>query len=178
MGVAIIINFQMGKPVHRMSIVIVSMWQRLQSQVVNLKIKKSTPVTPLQCCLSEAKRWFQSHVRILMATLNGWADPTAEQARLEKTEHSRPSKEPLPGVNTIFGAPDGHSLHHIHWFLFQLAHLLRITSTHASVDKNRKATEEKGDGNTFSWYLKEKTNKQNHTFIMFLSCYKSNISSL
>lgn len=178
MGVAIITNFQTGKPTHRTSIVMVSKWQSLQSQVVNLKIKKSTPVTPLQCCLSEAKRRFQSHVRIWMAPLNGWADPTAEQARLEKTQPSGPLKEPLPGVNTILWTPDGPSLHHVHWFLFQLAHLLRITSTHASVDKNRKATEEKGDGNTFYWYLTEKTNKQNHTFVMFLSCYKSNISSL
>lgn len=55
---------------------------------------------------------------------------------------------------------------HINGVLFQLVHLLRITSAHANMDKNRKTTGDKSHEKTFYWYLKGKKNP--HIYYIFL----------
>lgn len=114
--------------------------------------------------LSKAKIRFRLHIRMCDTPLE--TDSVAEQARLNWSRQCLSGHWRKLGVNTTFWTTNSHSLNHINWFLFQLAHLLRITSSHAaSVDKSRKATEETGDGNAFPWYLKENTSH------IFLWCF-------
>ena len=70
----------------------------------------------------------------------------------------------------------------INWVLFQLAHLPRKTSPPANMNKGRKATEERGDGEIFSGISRKnkqtKKTKKKHTFIVFFPRYKGILSSL
>lgn len=140
------------------------------------KKKKSMLVTSIQCCLSRVRR---RCVKMCKKALCKNSDGSIvchafESSWAETQVYSMQNW----GRQCLSDSWRNHSCWHhfldyqqsqsarINWVLFQLAHLLRITSAHANVDKNRKTKGKRRDEKAFYWYLKWKKNPHIKFFLL------------